>query len=505
MTGYAKTPRVHAEQGVLTAIYNGYNNDGSDVAGIKSAAGLVSNEEFRFATQLAVWYFIDSYDAKTYDDYLGAAPMATRDRILKAYKMLTGQDNTISLKAYPSASTLDIFTPSYYRGAVSDVQNLVGAEFVDPKTATPVDETPMTTTPVTTAPAVTSTVTTTPTVTATTTARATTVTTTEPAPTVTSTYTKPATTTVETTTLEPVTKTSTVTPTPVTSTLPAETKTATATPAPKTTTATTTLPVVTSTVPGTTVTTTLPHTTEVVKGPWIGTTATDKADNDKVTSNQGGTVVDAIEYHGLTPGETCTMSGELVTKDGKSTGLTGTTTFVATAADGTIPVEIVVPADKFAGKVLVAFETLLDSTGKQIAEHKDVKDGNQTVVVTDDSGKVPNVPGETIDWWKVLVPVAIVGGLLVGGNGPITAGNTPVNGGNAPAPRADEVMGISNPKPGNQDQTASKAPKQGAQAQQSPAKKMLASTSASVIGLAVAAALIMALGIALAAKRRKES
>lgn len=318
-----------------------------------------------------------------------------------------------------------------------------------------------------------------------------TVTSTTKAADVTTTTTLPASTVTETSSMPVVTTTDVKAPITVTETSTAQASTVTETTTPVTK-VTTTAPAVTTTVPGTTVTTTMPHTTEVVKGPWIGTVATDKLDNDKVISHQGGTVVDTIEFHNLTPGQTYTMIGELMTKDGKTTGLTGKTTFTATTADGTVAVEIVVPADKFAGQALVVFESLQDTTGKEIAAHKDINDGNQTVVVTDKDGNVPVVPGNNIDWWKVLIPVALVGGLLVGGN-------------EAPAPRADQVQGISNPKPADQVMGVSNAPQKGIPAQQSPAKKVLASTGASVIGLAAAAALIMALGIALAAKRRKES
>ncbi|MEJ5998812.1 LPXTG cell wall anchor domain-containing protein, partial [Corynebacterium sp. H130] len=105
--------------------------------------------------------------------------------------------------------------------------------------------------------------------------------------------------------------------------------------------------------------------------------------------------------------------------------------------------------------------------------------------------------------WKVLIPVAIIGGgLLVLSNLGSSEGSS--------AKPVDEVRGINNPAPVQQDEVKgvnNPAPQKGIpadQAKQAPAKKMLASTGASVLGLSALAALMLALGLFFVA-RRKES
>jgi len=120
--------------------------------------------------------------------------------------------------------------------------------------------------------------------------------------------------------------------------------------------------------------------------PSISTTLLDSADGDHVLAWDGGTVTDTISYHDLVPGTTYTVSGELVRKPaGTATGITGTTTFTPTTADGTVAVTFAVPAGH-AGEVLVAFETLVETgSGTVVAEHKDIDDAAQTVTVEDET------------------------------------------------------------------------------------------------------------------------
>ncbi|MFK4788587.1 VaFE repeat-containing surface-anchored protein, partial [Microbacterium sp. ZW T5_56] len=120
-----------------------------------------------------------------------------------------------------------------------------------------------------------------------------------------------------------------------------------------------------------------------VEEPAIGTSLVDSADSDHVLGWNGGTVIDTIAYQNLTPGTEYTVTGELMLKgDGTATGITGTTTFTPTAADGTTTVTFTVPVG-FGGEVLVAYETLFESSdlSTPIAEHKDINDAAQTVTV----------------------------------------------------------------------------------------------------------------------------
>jgi len=129
----------------------------------------------------------------------------------------------------------------------------------------------------------------------------------------------------------------------------------------------------------------------VAAAPSIGTTLVDAADEDHTLAWNGGSLVDTIAYSGLTVGQEYTVAGELmVQSDGSATGITGSTTFTPTAADGTVDVTFAVPTG-YAGEALVAFETLYSggtATGTPVAEHTDIEDVNQTVTVEE----VPLVP-----------------------------------------------------------------------------------------------------------------
>lgn len=117
--------------------------------------------------------------------------------------------------------------------------------------------------------------------------------------------------------------------------------------------------------------------------PEIGTTASDKEDGDQFLPESGpATVVDVVDYKGLTPGKEYEITGELVIRDGsgegKPTGITSSTKFTPEAADGSVELTFEVPEGELRGEVIVVFETLkLD--GKEVATHADIEDENQTV------------------------------------------------------------------------------------------------------------------------------
>ncbi|MFK4759808.1 VaFE repeat-containing surface-anchored protein, partial [Microbacterium sp. ZW T5_45] len=131
----------------------------------------------------------------------------------------------------------------------------------------------------------------------------------------------------------------------------------------------------------------------VVTVPSIGTSLVDDADQDHNLVWNGGTVIDTIAYTGLTVGTEYTVSGELMLQsDGTGTGITGSTTFTPTTADGTVDVTFVVPTG-YAGDALVAFEYLYEGAtaeGETVAEHTDIDDAAQTVTV--DEQPVVTVP-----------------------------------------------------------------------------------------------------------------
>ena len=285
------------------------------------------------------------------------------------------------------------------------------------------------------------------------------------------------------------------------------------------------------------------------------TTAKDKADGDKVIAAKGGTVVDRVDYQGLTPGAEYTIAGDLMDKvTGKSVAKS-LLTFTPEAADGSVELEFNVD-ESDAAKTLVVFErafegkvtidkdnnTFVDEDGKTVvdengefveggktpvADHTDINDQAQTVTQDED---VPGNGGSSKDWgWLIAVP--IIGGLIGGLTGSSTGGSTTdgsSNGSSVPgagssdsgeqtpsdfggkdapkgesgknAPEGDVHNGDNVDKQNNiyVDGADNGAGESGA----APAGGALANTGASVIGLAGLALLLMIAGAVLAIRRR---
>jgi len=128
--------------------------------------------------------------------------------------------------------------------------------------------------------------------------------------------------------------------------------------------------------------------------PAITTTATDKADSDKVIAKNGGVVTDKVDYTGLNAGKEYTLKGKLMDKEtGKSTGIKAEKVFTPTAANGSTTMDFDLPTG-FAGKKLVVFETLKNANGDTVATHKDINSAEQTVAV-DNNGNGDCAGGDT--------------------------------------------------------------------------------------------------------------
>ena len=129
------------------------------------------------------------------------------------------------------------------------------------------------------------------------------------------------------------------------------------------------------------------QTVNFVEEPKIGTTAT--VDGQHTAEPTGEiTIVDVVEYTGLIPGETYTISGVLMDK---STGepllvdgaeVTAEAEFTPESADGTVELTYTLNASTLAGTTIVVFETLY-SDGVEIAAHADINDEKQTVEITE--------------------------------------------------------------------------------------------------------------------------
>ena len=129
------------------------------------------------------------------------------------------------------------------------------------------------------------------------------------------------------------------------------------------------------------------QTVTFVEGPKIGTTAT--VDGSHIADPTGEiTIVDVVEYTGLTPGETYTISGVLMDKATGNTLLvdgaevTAEVEFTPEEPSGTVELTYTLDASLLAGTTIVVFETLY-SDGMEIAAHADINDENQTVEITE--------------------------------------------------------------------------------------------------------------------------
>ena len=135
--------------------------------------------------------------------------------------------------------------------------------------------------------------------------------------------------------------------------------------------------------------------------PKIKTTATDREDGDHTLTCGQVTVVDTIKYENLVPGYEYKVSGVLMDK---STGekvlvgnkeVTAETSFTPEKANGTVEVTFSFDASSLGGKRLVVFEKIYDANGKEIGNHEDINDEDQTVTVSEKGKIVTNSPGGT--------------------------------------------------------------------------------------------------------------
>ena len=124
--------------------------------------------------------------------------------------------------------------------------------------------------------------------------------------------------------------------------------------------------------------------------PRIGTTAT--VDGQHTADPTGEiTIVDVVEYSGLNPGETYTVSGILMDKGTGSPLLvdgaevTAETEFTPDQPSGTVELTYTLDASTLAGTTIVVFETLYQDD-VEVATHADINDESQTIVVNPRGG-----------------------------------------------------------------------------------------------------------------------
>ncbi len=132
------------------------------------------------------------------------------------------------------------------------------------------------------------------------------------------------------------------------------------------------------------------QTVNFVEEPKIGTTAT--VDGQHTAEPTGKiAIVDVVEYTGLTPGKTYTISGVLMDKATNQPLLvddaevTAEVEFTPESADGTVELTYTLDASALAGTTIVVFETLY-SDGVEIAAHADINDEAQTITINPKGG-----------------------------------------------------------------------------------------------------------------------
>ena len=130
----------------------------------------------------------------------------------------------------------------------------------------------------------------------------------------------------------------------------------------------------------------------------IGTTATDASDGDKRVAHDGK-IKDAVKYENLLAGKEYVLKGELMDQAtgeaviDQATGkpVVAETTFTPETSDGVA--NVIFDLGSVPNTTTVAFETLYDTDGNVLAEHRDIDDRGQTVV-TEDVPPEPGEPGE---------------------------------------------------------------------------------------------------------------
>lgn len=120
----------------------------------------------------------------------------------------------------------------------------------------------------------------------------------------------------------------------------------------------------------------------------LKTTAIDSETKNHISlADKSVTIIDTVVYTNLTVGKEYTVTGVLMdkatgkamlTSDGKE--ITASKTFVAESENGSVDIAFVFDGTTFAGKTVVAFETI-SSNGVDLATHADITDEAQTVQI----------------------------------------------------------------------------------------------------------------------------
>lgn len=125
---------------------------------------------------------------------------------------------------------------------------------------------------------------------------------------------------------------------------------------------------------------------QTVTFPKIRTSAATVNGGKEFLAADNVTLVDTVTYENLIPGNRYVVQGKLVNnqngkvvRDADGNEVVAETSFVAQDANGTVEVEFVFNASAMAGKTLVVFEELHDSSDRTVAKHANLDDQEQTI------------------------------------------------------------------------------------------------------------------------------
>ena len=158
--------------------------------------------------------------------------------------------------------------------------------------------------------------------------------------------------------------------------------------------------------------------TVVIRQPKLKTTATIGGKKEATVAKEL-VLEDKVAYTGLTTGKEYTVKGVLMDKstgkkflvDGKE--VTAEVTFTPDKSEGEITATFKFDGSKITAKTdLVVFETLYRD-GKEVAAHTDINDEGQTVALTQEKPKTPDVP-KTGDDRNITLPLILLGASLAG-------------------------------------------------------------------------------------------
>ena len=114
----------------------------------------------------------------------------------------------------------------------------------------------------------------------------------------------------------------------------------------------------------------------------ISTMATgDDKRSKSIDVKEDAVIVDTISYSNVQPGVEYYIQGQIVNKRNSAILATVDASFVPKESSGTVDVEFTVDTTILESATLVAFEVITDNNGNVLAEHKDIDDADQSVVV----------------------------------------------------------------------------------------------------------------------------